>query len=54
MMLLKFMKHQQLIKIWQGKFREKKRNTGRKKIDIYQKSFSFTHRYNKKSLLLKD
>ena len=47
MMLLKFMKHQQLIKIWQGKFREKKRNTGRKKIDIYQKSFSFTHRYNK-------
>ena len=26
---------------------KKKRNTGRKKIDIYQKSFSFTHRYNK-------
>ncbi len=25
----------------------KKRNSGRKKIDIYQKSFSFTHRYNK-------
>ena len=23
-MLLKFMKHQQLIKIWQGKLREKK------------------------------
>ena len=45
-MLLKFMKHQQLIKIWQGKFREKKRNTGRKKIDIYQNSFSFTHRYD--------
>ena len=26
---------------------KKKRNNGRKKIDIYQKSFSFTHRYNK-------
>ncbi len=25
----------------------KRRNTTRKKIDIYQKSFSFTHRYNK-------
>ena len=26
---------------------KKKRNLNRKKIDIYQKSFSFTHRYNK-------
>ena len=27
-------------------FVRKRKNSGKKKIDIYQKSFSFTHRYN--------
>ena len=30
---------------------KKRRNTKRKKIDIYQKSFSFTHRYNKEKFV---
>ena len=54
-MLLKFMKHQQLIKIWQGKFREKKSGILAERKLIYIKRVFHLHTDTiKKSLLLKD
>ena len=54
-MSLKFMIHQQLIKIWQGKFREKKSGTlAERKLIYIKKVFRLHTDTIKKSLLLKD